>query len=291
MSLASSLNWLNCEKYSLCRRTPKEPRVKSDWIEIRWLEEVSFMVPHQWAKKYFVFSSFVCCLFFQFHPSFNSMNHMWAEKPFGKTEWTDFAPKIYTIRFKTVESLYLPNTNIFSKQIDSEDFNCIDLLNGSQPFTMMAECEWERETKLERAHRYKWWQSHPISKTKMPIWSHKLWRKIFVLLGFSFSFVWLIIQQKNCVEATTSSSSRKRAALVVVVVGCAFRPDVIFSCVSDSRKLHCFENIEYLSIGCFSLNDFCIFRRLGKKNALRQFRNIRCPYFIIFKASRVAKTK
>lgn len=156
------------------------------------------------------------------------------------------------IQFDSKHSNHFPNTNIFSKQIDSEDFNCIDLLNGSQPFTMMAECEWERETKLERAHRYKWWQSHPISKTKMPIWSHKLWRKIFVLLGFSFSFVWLIIQQKNCVEATTSSSSRKRAALVVVVVGCAFRPDVIFSCVSDSRKLHCFENIEYLSIGCFS---------------------------------------
>lgn len=104
----------------------------------------------------------------------------------------------------------------------------------------------------------------------------------------------LIIQQKNLskpqhhIIETNILSSWCGCSVTALV----YSSDVIFSCVSDSRKLHRFENIEYLSIESFLINDFC-FRskfffssrsRSKQKVPCDNFQSSGCPYFIIFEA-------
>lgn len=65
-----------------------------------------------------------------------------------------------------------------------------------------------------------------------------------------FVFILNDYSAEKFVEATTSF----RRTVLLLSARFDTHSDVIFSCVSDSRKLHCFENIEYYHLSI----DFCI---------------------------------
>lgn len=86
---------------------------------------------HRFLSIFFV-AFFYDCFVFQFHPSFNSMNHMWAENLWRyKANWTDLRPWCVCVHTERIHfSVWLSSKTLcyfFQVNRFRRIFNCMDL--------------------------------------------------------------------------------------------------------------------------------------------------------------------